>query len=336
MDFPKAELVSHHQGRNAFSFLYEKILFLKAKLTSSINANTSPSHRVILDGIVFGNDKNMPRDVKDKFNATGLSHITAVSGSNIVILVSVVMVFLLAIGFWRSQAFYITVAFIWIYIVLIGFPVSSVRAGIMGSVALLAQNLSRQNSSSRIIMLTAAAMLFLNPMLLFYDVSFQLSFLASLGIIYLKPFIDYFMSFPLKKKALDLSKWKLKTLSDIISVTFSAQLFTLPIIAYNFGSISLVAPVTNILVLPLVPLMTMLGFLISLFGIFSSFLAWVFYLPCWLLLTYLLKVMDVFYQPWAVTTMQNISWIWILVYYVILFLLIKFLQKYQKPKFLGY
>ena len=185
-------------------------------------------------------------------------------------------------------------------------------------------------------MLTAAVMLFLNPMLLLYDVSFQLSFLASLGIIYLKPLIDYFISFTTNKKASDSNKWKLKTLSDIISVTFSAQIFTLPIIAYNFGSISLIAPITNLLVLPFIPLLTMLGFLVSIFGIFSNFLAWVFYLPCWLLLTYLLKVIEIFYQPWAVKTVQHVSWIWLVVYYVILGFLIWFLDKKQKPKFLGY
>ena len=336
MDFPKTELISDKHQYNVFNFLYEKILFLKGKLMKSIDMNFSSSHSVILQGIVFGNDKNMPRDVKDKFNATGLSHITAVSGSNIVMLISILMVVLLALGFWRAQAFYGTVAFIWIYIILIGFPVSGIRAVIMGSVALLAQKLGRQNSSGRVIMLTAAVMLFLNPMLLLYDVSFQLSFLASLGIIYLKPLIDYFISFTTNKKASDSNKWKLKTLSDIISVTFSAQIFTLPIIAYNFGSISLIAPITNLLVLPFIPLLTMLGFLVSIFGIFSNFLAWVFYLPCWLLLTYLLKVIEIFYQPWAVKTVQHVSWIWLVVYYVILGFLIWFLDKKQKPKFLGY
>ena len=336
MDFPKTELVSGEHQYNAFSFLYEKVLLLKKKLMKSFEINLSSTHSVILEGIVFGNDKNMPKDLKDKFNATGLSHITAVSGSNIVILISVLMVFLLALGFWRVQAFYFTLALIWFYIILIGFPVSSIRAAIMGSVALLAQNLGRQNLSSRVIILAAAIMLFLNPLLLLYDIGFQLSFLASIGITYLKPTIDYFIGFIIKKKDSNSDKWKIKTLSDIISVTLSAQIFTLPIIAYNFGSISLISPITNILVLPFIPPLTILGFLISIAGIFSNFLAWVFSLPCWFMLMYLLKVLDIFSQPWAVTTFQNISWIWIMVYYIIITFSIWYLKKKQKPELLGY
>ncbi|OGZ63153.1 MAG: hypothetical protein A3C58_01780 [Candidatus Staskawiczbacteria bacterium RIFCSPHIGHO2_02_FULL_34_10] len=336
MDFPKIELISQKHDYNAGSFLYEKILFLKDKLIDSINMNFSPPNSDILKGVVFGNDKSMSKDLKDKFSKTGLSHITAVSGSNIVIVISIITAFLLALRLWRQQASILAIFFIWIYIVLIGFPVSGVRAAIMGSLVLLAGVLGRQNTSSRILFLTASIMLLQNPLLLFYDISFQLSFLASMGIIYLKPLIDIFLGFNKKTEESSELKKKFKLLFDIISVTLAAQIFTLPIIVYNFGTLSLISPITNILVLPIIPLLTILGFLVSIFGVFSNILGFIFSLPCIALLTYVIKVLEVFSQPWAVKTFKNISWIWLVIYYFVLAILIWYLNKKQKPKFLGY
>ncbi len=328
MDFPKAELVSSKHHYNLLTFSYEKILWLKSILMQSIDMNFSPPHNTILQGVVFGNDKNMAKNIKDKFNTTGLSHLTAVSGSNIVIVISVVMFFLLGLGLWRGQAFYVAVIFIWLYIVMIGFPASGARAGIMGCIALLAQKLGRQHASSRVLILAASLMLLQNPFLLPYDVSFQLSFLASLGIMYVKPFIDMLFQIIVKDT--------FKSVIDIISITFSAQVSTLPIIIYNFGSVSLVSPITNLLVLPMIPLLTVLGFLVSVVGAVSSILGFVLSLPCWFLLLYLVKILDIFSQPWASKTIPNFSWIWLAVYYLILLVSLTLLQKYQKPRFLGY
>ena len=352
MDFPKIELVSKEHDYNVFTFLYEKILFFKEKLSKSVNSNFSEPQNLILEGIVFGNDKNMPKYLKDKFNTTGLSHLTAVSGGNIVILIFILTSFLLFLGFWRNQVIYISLTFVWFYILLVGLSASSVRAAIMGSIFLLAQKLGRQNTSSRTIVLAAAFMLLENPLLLFYDVGFQLSFLASMGIIHLKPLLDSgftliknyiinlaaarFTIYSIDKKS--KSKYffakKSKELRDIISVTLSAQIFTLPVLIYYFSTLSIVAPVTNILILPAVPFIMSFGFLSALLGIFSNFLGWVLALPCYFLLFYFLKVLDIFHQPWAMAGLPNVSWLWVLFYYIGLGILIWFWQRKQKPDML--
>ncbi len=339
MDFPKTELISQNKNYNAFTFLYDKILFTKEKLKDSINKNFSRPQNFIIEGIILGNDKNTPKDLKDKFNKIGLSHITAVSGSNIVILISLLMPLLLMLGFWRGQAFYFSLIFIWVYILLVGLPVSGVRAVIMGSIFLLAEKLGRQSNGSRIIVLTATLMLFQNPLLLFYDIGFQLSFLALMGIIYLKPIIDTIVKLKDKNEKLKVKDFiykKLNYLLDIVSVTIAAQISVLPIIVYNFGNISLVALITNLLILPIIPWLMILGFASAILGIFSNFLGWVFYLPSWLLLTYFLKVMDIFYQPWAVILVKNVSWIWLAVYYLVLTISVWYFSKKLKSKFLGY
>ncbi len=322
MDFPKIELVSKKHDYTVFSYAYENILWAKTRLENSLNANFSAPQNLILQGMVFGNDDNMPKDLKDKFNATGLSHVTAVSGSNIVILISVAVVCLLALGFWRGQAFYVAVLLIWAYIVLIGFPASAIRAGIMGCIALLAQKLGRQNTGSRVLVMAGVLMLLQNPLLLMYDVGFQLSFLASLGIIHLKPLIDGFLKM--------VTKENVKTLRDLISITLAAQIITLPIIAYNFGRVSLIAPITNVLALPVVQALTILGFTISVVGVFSTALGWILAAPCWVLVMYFVKILDIFSQPWALASINHVPWMWFFGYYVVLAVLVWFLQKRQK------
>ncbi|OGZ72523.1 MAG: hypothetical protein A2908_01475 [Candidatus Staskawiczbacteria bacterium RIFCSPLOWO2_01_FULL_38_12b] len=347
MDYPKIEIISQKHDYNIFSYTYEKVLFIKTKLTDSINFNFSPPQSFILQGMVFGNDKAMPKELKNKFTVTGLSHVTAVSGTNIIILINMVMIFLLALGLWRGQAFYVAVIFIWVYIILIGFPASGVRAAMMGSVGILAQKLGRQNTSSRMLVVTATLMLLQNPLLLAYDIGFQLSFLASLGIIYIKPFIDtmiMFLSFAKKQVENPSISLKARTeknplqrvvafFLDIISITLSAQIVTLPIIVYNFGVISLIAPITNVLALPVVQALTVMGFLTSIAGAFSNILGFIFSLPCYFLLLYFLKVLDIFSKPWAVKTIANVSWIWLVAYYVILAGIVWYFNKHKKLNF---
>lgn len=334
MDFPKIDLVS--QKHNIFSFFYGKILLFKEKLREVINANYNPPESFILEGIVLGNDRAMARDLKDKLNYTGLSHVTAVSGSHVVILSSILMSFLLFLGLWRGQAFYFSLVLIWLYIVLVGFPASGVRAAIMGSIFLLGQKLGRQNTSSRTITLAAALMLLSNPFLLFYDIGFQLSFMASLGIIYLKPIIDNLFLVLSKEELFGLIRGDFKNLLDIISVTIAVQIFTLPIIIYNFGNISLVAPITNLLALPVVPPLMTLGFLSSILGIFSQFATQIIVLPCWILAYYFVKVVEIFYQPWVIINLQKFSWVWLLAFYLVLGAFVYYINKRRKMKILGY
>ena len=333
MNYPKVELVSQH---NVFlaprslgevgSYTYEKILFVKQKLDQSIQDNFLPPHSLLLEGIILGNNKNMTADLRDKLNNTGLRFLTAISGVHVVILSAILINFMLFLGLYRKQAFYFSIIFIWLYIVITGFTTSGIRAGIMGSIFIFAGAFGRQNTSSRTVVLAAALMLLQNPLLLIYDVGFQLSFMACLGIIYLKPLISVFIKF--------LFKDKLRELSDIMSVTLTAQIFTLPIMVYNFGSISLVSPITNVLILPVMPWILSFGFIFSILGALSKFLGWIFYVPTWFLIEYFLKVMDFFSQPWMARSLTNVSWIWILVSYLIIIFFTWILNKKYSKDFL--
>ena len=320
MDFPKIEKLDRRRA-SIFSYIYSGILWLKQKIRQSIEYNFSPPQSSILTGTVLGDNGAMTNDLKNKLNITGLRHIIAVSGTHVVILSSIVMSLLLAMGFDRGKAFYIAIIFIFLYIVLTGLPSSGVRAGIMGGLYLLAQKLGRQSMGSRVIVMACAIMLIINPLLLLYDVGFQLSFLAVMGLIYLEPFIK-----SLIKK---VTKDKIKDLVGIVSTTFAAQIFTLPIMVYNFGNISFVSPITNLLILPIVYWLMIFGFLTSVAGVFSNVLGWVLSLPCWFLLTYFVKIMDFFSQPWAVKTVVSVHWAWLVMFYLLLTIFIVWIKRYN-------
>jgi len=311
--WPEIELIGREQG----NFIYSQILSFKEKLREGIYQNISPPQSLILGAIILGDKKRISSEWKEKLNLAGIRHLTAVSGMHVAILTSILMTLLIGLGLWRGQAFYLAIIFITFFIIMTGLQPSAVRAGIMGGLFLLAQYLGRKGVSSRLLVFTGAVMLIQNPLLLRLDVGFQLSFLAMLGIIYLSPIFQ-------------------KYLGNILALTLSAQVFTLPILIYNFGYFSLVAPFTNVLIVPFLPFLMSLGFIFAVSGVIWQSLGWVLSFPAKLLLIYLTKIVDWFSSfSWSAYHL-DISWIWLLVAYLILGLVTWRITEKQKLKFLNY
>lgn len=326
-NFPKIELIG--QDFSLFTFFYFKILSFKDRVKEIIYERLPFFHGSVLSAMILGDKSGLLSDFKNKLSITGLSHIVAISGMHIAILTGILIPFLLGLGFWRSQAFYFVIILISFYIILIGFPSSAVRAAIMAGIFLFGQKIGRRSVSGRALFFSAGIMLTLNPLLLFYDIGFQLSFLATLGLIYLSPLFQNWLKF--------IPQEKFFNLREILSLTLSAQIFTLPILVYNFGRVSLVAPLTNILVLPIVPLLMISGFLFVIFGSIWSFFAWFFSFPCWFFLSYMIKIVEFFSQfSWAAKNIKDICWYWLFIPYVILFILILWFRKKERLKFLNY
>ncbi|MFH1656414.1 MAG: ComEC/Rec2 family competence protein [Candidatus Nealsonbacteria bacterium] len=317
-----------------FSRFYRRVLGFKEVLRKNIYQNLEYSQAFILGAMILGDKNRIPQEMKEKLNIAGIRHITAVSGMHIVILSSILMSLLIGLGFWRGQAFYFSVILIFLFVVMTGLQVSAIRAGIMGMLFLLAQKVGRKSISSRTIVIVGSVMLFFNPLLLLGDVGFQLSFLAVIGIINFGPILKNLFQklYPnfLRKNKIIIN------INNILIMTFSAYIFTFPILIYNFGQVSLVSPLTNILILPIVPLIMIFGFIFVFLGMIWSFLGLIFSIPVWFLLFYLLKITDFFSKNWAVKSIDNFNWFWIVVYYLILTLLVYYLNKKQKLKFLNY
>jgi len=261
--YPKIEI---RRGRTSTDFsVYGGVLEFKNKLREGIYKVFSPPQSEILGAMILGDKNRMSLELKEKLNNAGIRHITAVSGLHIMILSSILSSFL---------PFSVVIITIFIFVLIIGFQASAIRAGIMAGLMLLGRRLGRDYSSSRAVVLAAGVMLVINPLLLFYDVGFQLSFLAVLGIIYLGPYL----------------KKKLKY--DILASTFSAYIFTLPILLYNFGRISFIGPLVNVLVLPIIYWIMILGFVFVLIGLIFPMGAWLLGFPLWFLLTYIIKIIN--------------------------------------------
>lgn len=245
MRYPKILILKSHQLNPLKDFL----LGVKKSFTQRVGGLYKEPEGSLLFGILIGAKKTLPKNVVENFNATGTSHIIAVSGFNITIIISALAT--LAYVFGRRTSFYIAVFTILAFVIITGASASVVRAGIMGFLLLLAMNIGRQYSITPAIFLSAFVMLILNPKIIFWDVGFELSFSATLGIIYFMPVLNaVFENFP-----------KMAGVKTLILTTVSAIISTLPIILFNFGSFSVFALVVNLLILPLVPFTMLFGFL---------------------------------------------------------------------------
>ena len=267
---------------------------VKEKFRTAINSNLNQPQASILSGILLGDKLNISKDWKQKMANTGTSHIVAVSGMNIVMLSSILVVLGVALGLYRGQALWFSLILIWLFIALIGFQVSAIRAGIMGSILIICSLLGRQNASFRALVLAVAIMLAINPTLLRYSLSFQLSVLATLGLIQLSPVI--------KNK---LSKLKIfgnnKEFTEVVSTAISAQIFTLPLLIYTFNAVSLVGLPVNLLIVPLLPIVMVLGIVFLLFGLFNTAIAVILAWPVGALLSFIVWIIDIFSKvPFAV------------------------------------
>lgn len=289
--------------------IYSYILSFKDELRKGVEKVFSPPKNYIVGAMILGDKSRMPDSLKEDLNKTGLRHITAISGMHIIIWFSILTS--LFSCFLSSKKSVLTAFLIlFFFLIMVGFPVSGVRAGLMALSINAGKILGRKGSSIRLLVFVAFLMLVFNPLLLLYDAGFQLSFLASAGIIYFKnPIGRILRKVPFK---------------EILAMTLSAQIFTLPILIYNFGKISLVALLSNVLVVPVLPFVMVLAFLVALISLFSFSLALFLSFPCQILLSYLVGVINFLAkQPWAFKALPNFHWFWLFLFYFLLFFSIK-------------
>lgn len=201
----------------------------------------------ILTAVLFGGYQGINKSVVDDFAATGLIHILSVSGAHIALVAGLIRWFGNQLRLGSRTTTVVAVLAIVFYACISGFTPPVIRSMIMGIISLLAILVERESYAPAALAITALGMLVYQPLLL-YDISFQLSFAATAGLVFLyKPTYDYLSAF--------LPAW----LAGPLAVTASAQLGVLPIIAWYFNNFSLISFAANILVLPVVELVIILG-----------------------------------------------------------------------------
>jgi competence protein ComEC len=234
---------------------------IKTRIRKNIIKGFSPRESNFLRAILLGDKGVVDEDFRRELSRSGTSHIIAISGLHLSILAVFIFSGLLMLGFRRKHATIITIFILIFFAVFIGFKVSLIRAVLMASLALMALSSGKLFRTEQTLCYIAFTMLIFNPLLLRYDIGFQLSFLAVLGIFLLKPLFDYIFQQKLKLSQI---------LTNMLTVTLAAQIFTLPIIMSNFRIISFIAPFVNFFVLLLVPFILGVGFSWAFLSIFVN------------------------------------------------------------------
>lgn len=184
----------------------------------------------------------------------------------------------------------------------------------MGFLVLFAIYSGRFSKPINLLIFTAAFLLLINPKLLLNDIGFQLSFLAVLGIIWFYPVFNNLITKNLLKD-LNPKGGLIKTLIILISVTLSAQILILPIIAYNFSQISLISPISNLLILWILPFL-MIAILIALIlGLILPSFAFLFFFPAGILLKYVIIIVNYLAQiPYSYIEVNYLWHGWLMLY----------------------
>jgi competence protein ComEC len=272
----------------------------------------------LLAGILLGVDSGLSQPLQQAFKNTGTAHIIAISGFNIAIIAGI-FIKLFSRIFGRRLGAVLAVLGIGFYTFLVGANASVVRAAIMGTLSLFAVQVGRRQQGLNTLAFVAAIMAVFNPLIL-WDVGFQLSFFATLGLIlYGEPFqkaaekvISRFLPATNVEKLSELT-------AEFILLTFAAQLTTLPIMAYQFQQISLVSFAANPFILPAQPAVMILGgqavFASLLLYPLGQVIAW----AAWPLTAYTIRMVEIFNEiPHGVIYLGRFSLGFVILYFAVL------------------
>jgi len=245
------------------NFIKEKLFFIKRSFVNAINRVLPEPESSLLGGLLLGSKQSLGKELLQDFQKTGVSHIVVLSGYNIAIVANSIILFFKFLP--KNFAFGFGVVGIILFALLSGGGASVWRASIMVLVALFAKHSNRDYNAGKILGFTIFVMLFPNPLLLVFDPSFQLSVLATIGLVFVSPVISPYLTRVPEKFGL----------REIVSTTLSTQVTVLPLLLYSTGLLSLVSLPVNILVLVTIPFAMLFGFLTGLFGLVSFYLSFI-------------------------------------------------------------
>ncbi len=260
----------------------------------------------LASGLITGGKQGLGPELLDLFIVAGLVHIVVLSGYNVMIVAEGV---LRALGFLPKRIAALAAGgTIILFVLAAGAGAASVRAGLMALLALVARATGRTYAVVRALLIVGIVMLLINPLLLAYDPGFQLSFMATLGLILLAPILESHLGF------IHSPFWR-----DLIAATLAAQMAVLPILLYQTGLFSLVSVPANLLVLPVVPLAMALSALAGVTGALLPSLAPLLGLPAHLLLSYIIESARFFAAlPLAAVSVPQFPFVVVVVLYGIL------------------
>ncbi len=329
IDRPQVKVLARDQGSPILSAIYA----FRTHAYLVIQQILPEPQASLLSGILLGIDAGLPESVQNNFRVTGTSHIIAISGYNIVILIGIFSTITVGLV-GRRRAFYIIVIGLMAYAIMVGGSASVVRATIMGILLLWAEHIGRPYAAPNALFASGIVMTFVDPNTLF-DVGFQLSFMATLGLmVYARPFAQSTHAFLARLFNRDWARWLVDILNDALLVTLAAQVTTLPLLMYYFRQISTVALIVNPLVLPAQSGVMTFGLLALAVGLLSIPLGQIAAWTAWPWLTWTLGIIGLFARvPFASIPLEFVPPLFVASYYVVLIALTWYFKqpKEQRP-----
>lgn len=278
MAFPQ---VAQEEGV-AGSAIRRTLYDLKHALIDSLGRSIEEPEASLVAGMLVGAKQSLGERLIDTMRNAGIVHIIVLSGYNLTIVAEAIM----RMSAWlpRVVSFAAGSVSIVLFALLAGAGATVVRAGIMALLVVLARALGRPRDLLRGLLVAGVVMVAHRPHILLYDLSFQLSFLATLGLIVFAPHVE-------RRITWVSERWGMRA---IVAGTISAELFVLPLLLFSIGNASVVGLVTNALVLPIVPLIMGIGFVAGILGFIAPILAFPVGLSAQALSAYVIHVAEWF------------------------------------------
>jgi competence protein ComEC len=252
----KKPVIKIVEGNNG-NFISENLFKLKKEFLENIKKVLGEPHAALAGGLIVGEKSALGKDLIDDFRKAGLIHIVVLSGYNITIVADSIRRILAFLP--RNIGLGLGGIGIIAFGVLVGGGATVVRSCIMAIIALISVILRKDYNVTKALFIAAALMLIQNPLILIYDPSFQLSFLATFGLILLSPPIEKRLGFITEKFGF----------KGLFASTLATQIFVSPYLLYMMGQLSIIGIIVNILVLPIIPITMLFVSLTGLLGFVS-------------------------------------------------------------------
>lgn len=287
------------QTQGAGNRIVTLMLSFKHSFMSHIESVIPEPYVGLSEGLLLGVKQALGENLENSFRKTGVIHIVVLSGYNIMLVVIFVM-YVLALLVPLRLRLLIGGGTIVLFACMVGLSSTVIRASAMALLALIAKATGRTYAVLRALMITGVLMLLLNPYLLVYDVGFQLSFIATLGLILVSPHIETYVGFMPTKFGL----------REFLTATVATQIFVTPLLLYQIGQFSVVAVVVNLLVLPMVSIAMLTTFVTGMLGFVSTTLSVLLAYVAYLSLAYIILIVESFARlPFASVTFPEFSFL---------------------------
>lgn len=296
-------------GDTGGSWLLRQMTDLRSGLLATIHEHIPDPHAALTGGVLLGAADALGEQIQENFRDTGIVHVVVLSGYHVSIVAVAVGAILSFLGLPVLAATLLAMFGVVFFALLVGMTATVVRASIMAIIALIARILSRQYLASRGLALAVVGMVAVNPHILLYDPSFQLSAVATAGLVaYGDVVYGWLTALPRRFGVREMA-----------TATITAQIAVTPLLIYYTGQVSLVSLLSNLLIIPVIPVLMAAGALTAVLGQIAQFLALPFAAAAHTVAAYILQIVVWLTQlPFSTATIGLVPIIGVLFVYTIL------------------